>query len=113
VDRIYWCPHHPEKGFPGERAELKIECECRKPKIGMIERAARELNLDLSKSWMIGDTTTDVQTARNAGLRSVLVRTGHGGKDGRHPVQADFVVDDLTGAVQRILHEFKISAGRK
>ena len=113
VDRIYWCPHHPEKGFPGERAELKIECECRKPKIGMIERAARELNLDLSKSWMVGDTTTDVQTARNAGLRSILVRTGHGGKDGRHPVQADFVVDDLTGAVQRILQEFKISAGRK
>lgn len=103
VDRIYWCPHHPEKGFPGERADLKVDCECRKPKIGMIERAARELNLDLSRSWLVGDTTTDVQTARNAGLRSVLVRTGHGGKDGRHAVSPDFLCADLPEAVEKVL----------
>jgi len=103
VDRIYWCPHHPEKGFPGERADLKIECDCRKPKIGMIQRAAQELNLDLSLSWMIGDTTTDLQTAKNAGLRSILVRTGHGGKDGRHPVQPNFVADDVRAAVKLVL----------
>jgi len=102
VDRIYWCPHHPEKGFPGERADLKIDCDCRKPKTGMIRRAARELNLDLSRSWLIGDTTTDVQTAKNAGLRSVLVRTGHGGKDGRHPVKPDQTFADLKQAVSWI-----------
>lgn len=107
VDRIYWCPHHPERGFPGERPDLKINCECRKPGIGMIQRAARELNLDLSRSWLIGDTTTDVQTAKNAGLRSILVRTGYGGKDGRHSVTADIETDDLPGAVNHILKATK------
>jgi histidinol-phosphate phosphatase family protein len=105
VDRIYWCPHHPEKGFPGERAELKIECDCRKPRTGMIQRAAAELNLDLSRSWLIGDTTTDIQTAKNAGLRSILVETGHGGRDKRFAVVPDFVFPALNDAVQRILLE--------
>lgn len=109
VDRIYWCPHHPEKGFPGERADLKVACDCRKPGIGMIQRAARELNLDLARSWMIGDTSTDIQTAKNAGLRSILVRTGHGGKDGRHPVQADTIVADVREAVQHILQSLNKS----
>jgi histidinol-phosphate phosphatase family protein len=103
VDRIYWCPHHPEKGFPGERPELKIDCACRKPKIGMIQQAAADLNLDLSASWLIGDTTTDLQTAKNAGLRSILVQTGYGGKDGRHAVTADAVAADLRQAVAVLL----------
>lgn len=103
VDRIYWCPHHPERGFPGERAELKINCECRKPNTGMIRRAAAELNLDLSKSWLIGDTTTDIQTAKNAGLHSILVRTGYGGKDQRHPVNADVEAADLSEAVEQLM----------
>jgi histidinol-phosphate phosphatase family protein len=103
VDRIYWCPHHPEKGFADERPELKIECDCRKPRTGLIRRAAAELNLDLSESWLIGDTTTDIQTAKNAGVRSVLVRTGYGGKDGRHPVIADAECLDLSAAVGHVL----------
>lgn len=103
LDRIYYCPHHPDAGFEGERRELKIRCDCRKPGIGMIQKAAAELNIDLAQSWMIGDTTTDVQTAKNAGLRSILVRTGAGGKDGKHEAKADFVVTDLKTAVQRIL----------
>jgi histidinol-phosphate phosphatase family protein len=105
LDRIYWCPHHPEKGWPGERPELKIECACRKPRIGLIEQAARELNLDLAQSWLIGDTTTDLQTARNAGLRSLLVRTGYAGRDGRHPAQPDAAADTLSDAVGLILNE--------
>jgi len=103
LDRIYYCPHHPDAGFEGERKELKIHCDCRKPGTGMIQRAVGELNIDLAQSWLIGDTTTDLQTARNAGLRSILVRTGHGGKDGKHPVQADRVAGDLTEAVGFIL----------
>ncbi|MGC3959368.1 MAG: HAD-IIIA family hydrolase [Verrucomicrobiota bacterium] len=103
VDRIYFCPHHPEKGFPGERPELKIDCACRKPKIGMIQQAAAELNLDLSASWLIGDTTTDVQTAKNAGLKSILVQTGYGGKDGRHAVTADAVAPNIHEAVKLLL----------
>ena len=99
LDRIYYCPHHPEKGFPGERTDLKISCDCRKPGTGMIERAARELNLDLKRSWLVGDTSTDMQTARNAGLGAVLVRTGHGGRDAKYTAQADAVFETLGEAL--------------
>jgi histidinol-phosphate phosphatase family protein len=102
IDRIYFCPHHPEKGFPGERPELKIECDCRKPKTGMIQKAVAELNIDLKQSWLIGDTTTDLQTARNAGLKSILVRTGSAGGDAKFDAAADFVCNDLRQAVQII-----------
>lgn len=105
LDRIYHCPHHPEKGFPGERPELKIPCACRKPGIGMIQQAARELNLDLSRSWLIGDSTADLQCAKNAGLRSILVRTGHGGSDGKHTVKADFEFDTLKQAVDFLVQQ--------
>jgi histidinol-phosphate phosphatase family protein len=100
LDRIYFCPHHPEAGHAGERPELKIRCECRKPAPGMIHRAAADLNINLKESWLIGDTTTDIQTARNAGLRSILVRTGSAGKDGKHEVKPDFSFDTLVEAVQ-------------
>ncbi len=103
LDRIYYCPHHPDKGFTGERPELKIDCECRKPKTGMIQQAQRELNGDITNSWLIGDTTTDVQTARNAGLKSILVRTGYGGSDRRHAVQPDFTFDTLLEAVRFVI----------
>jgi histidinol-phosphate phosphatase family protein len=103
LDRIYWCPHHPEKGFAGERAELKIECECRKPRPGMLLQAARELNLDLAASWLVGDTTVDIQTARNAGARAALVGTGCAGRDGKFNVTPDFQADNLLDAVRRIM----------
>ena len=103
LDRIYFCPHHPDKGFPGERVELKINCDCRKPRPGMILQAQRELNLDLGQSWLVGDTSTDVQTARNAGVRSILVRTGHGGADGKHDAQPDAVCNDVLEAVRLII----------
>jgi D,D-heptose 1,7-bisphosphate phosphatase len=103
LDRIYYCPHHPEKGFHGERADLKIECDCRKPKPGMIFQAQRELNIDLAQSWFIGDTTTDVQTARHAGVGSILVRTGYGGADKKHEATADFTFGTLNEAVRSIV----------
>jgi histidinol-phosphate phosphatase family protein len=103
LDRIYYCPHHPEKGFDGERPELKIACPCRKPATGMIERAVQELNIDLGRSWVIGDTTGDLQTARNAGLRSILVRTGYAGKDGKYRAQPDHVCETLAEAVALVL----------
>ena len=110
LDRIYYCPHHPEKGFPGERAELKMDCDCRKPKTGMIRRAVKELSIDLAQSWLVGDTTTDVQTARNAGLRSILVQTGAGGKDGKHAVQSDFKAATLADAVRIIIEQDRKNA---
>ena len=103
LDRIYYCPHHPEKGFPGERADLKIDCDCRKPQPGMVFQARRELNIDLARSWFIGDTTTDVQTARNAGVKSALVRTGYGGSDKKHEAAADFTFETLNEAVRFII----------
>lgn len=105
LDRIYFCPHHPEKGFPGERPELKIDCDCRKPRTGMIREAVTDLNIDLAQSWLVGDTTIDVQTAKNAGVKSILVQTGSGGKDKKFPVQPDFVTENLLDAVNLILRE--------
>lgn len=105
LDRIYFCPHHPEKGFAGERADLKIDCDCRKPKTGMIKKAVADLNIDLKQSWFIGDTTTDVQTAKNAGLKSILVRTGAGGRDGKFSATPDFVFDTLAEAVDFIVRK--------
>ena len=61
LDAIYFCPHHPHKGYEGEVPELKVECECRKPKPGMLLRAAEDLNIDLSKSYMVGDGENDVK----------------------------------------------------
>jgi histidinol-phosphate phosphatase family protein len=107
LDRIYFCPHHPERGFPGERPELKIDCGCRKPKTGMIQKAVRELNIDLQQSWLIGDTTTDLQTAKNAGLKSILVRTGSAGHDGKFAVAPDHITDNLLDAVRLLLAQTK------
>lgn len=76
VDGIYFCPHHPDKGIAGEVPELKINCDCRKPKAGMLLKAAEDLNIDLSKSWMIGDGETDVACGKNAGCRTARVVGG-------------------------------------
>jgi histidinol-phosphate phosphatase family protein len=103
LDRIYYCPHHPEKGFAGERAELKIECDCRKPKPGMILQAAKDLNLDLKSSWLIGDSTTDLETAKNAGVKATLVRTGYAGKDGKFTAGPELEGDNVLDAVRAIL----------
>ena len=103
LDRIEMCPHHPDKGFEGEVASLKIRCDCRKPATGMIQKAAVALNVDLDASWMVGDTTTDMLTARRAGLKSMLVETGEAGKDGVYEAQADITVADASAAVSFIL----------
>jgi histidinol-phosphate phosphatase family protein len=103
LDGIYYCPHHPNKGFEGERPELKFECECRKPGVGMVRRAVSELNLDLRGSWLIGDRTGDVQTAYNCGVRAVLVRTGIGGRDRCYGAAPGYVFDDLAAAARFIV----------
>jgi histidinol-phosphate phosphatase family protein len=102
LDGIYYCPHHPDKGFEGERPEYKIACECRKPADGLVQQATRELNLDLSTSWFIGDRTGDVQTAHKAGIRSVLLRSGIGGRDKCYAATPDYIFDDLQAAARHI-----------
>jgi D,D-heptose 1,7-bisphosphate phosphatase len=73
IDDLFFCPHHPDKGFPGERPEYKIECGCRKPKPGMILQAAEKYNIDLSKSYMAGDEKRDIGAAQAAGCRPVFI----------------------------------------
>lgn len=74
VDGIYYCPHHTDKGFEGERIEYKVNCECRKPKPGLLQKAAQDFNIDLSQSYMIGDSNYDMKAGEAAGcLRSFLV----------------------------------------
>lgn len=73
VDAIYYCPHHPDKGFEGEIEELKINCSCRKPKPGMLYQAAEDFNIELSESWMIGDRIQDISAGRSAGCRTVYL----------------------------------------
>lgn len=73
LDAIYFCPHHPHKGYEGERPELKFDCECRKPKPGMLLKAAQEFNIDLTQSWMIGDGENDIKAGMNAGCKTALI----------------------------------------
>lgn len=103
LDDILFCPHHPVKGFPEENPAYKIPCECRKPKTGMIQKAAEKYHIDLANSWIIGDTTMDLQTGVNAGLHTALVMTGEGGRDKKYDVQPELVGKDLLEAVELIL----------
>ena len=103
LDDIFFCPHHPHRGYEGEIEELKIECDCRKPRIGMLKQAAAKFNIDLSQSWYIGDTTIDIQTGKNAGMKTVLVQTGEAGNDGKYDVIPDYIASDLLSAVNYIL----------
>jgi len=73
IDAIYYCPHHPHSGYDGEIAELKKECECRKPKPGLLLKAATDFNIELSKSWMIGDSESDVLAGLSAGCQCVQI----------------------------------------
>ena len=81
VDAIYYCPHHPHKGYEGEVPELKIDCDCRKPKPGMLLKAAEYFNIDLSQSWMIGDGENDIKAGKAAGCRTALIGQDDYGQD--------------------------------
>lgn len=101
IEAVYYCPHISSQN-----------CSCRKPKTGMLERAAREHTLDLRSSFVIGDRYGDVELARNAGARSILVRTGYGEGElawhaAKWPTQPDFIADDLSQAADWILRQAK------
>lgn len=103
IDGLYFCPHHKDKGFPGEVPELKFDCDCRKPKIGMLLEAVKDFNVDLSESVVIGDSTLDIKMAENANMKSILVKTGQAGLDGKYDVTPTEVAEDLLDAVNIIL----------
>jgi histidinol-phosphate phosphatase family protein len=103
IDGLYFCPHHPDKGFPGEVPELKVPCRCRKPQPGLIEQACQDLSIDKRNSWMIGDSTSDIEAGRRAGIRTILLRTGYAGSDVKYAIRPDYICPDLPDAVEWIL----------
>lgn len=106
VDAIYYCPHHPHGGFPEENPAYKIECSCRKPKPGMLLAAADRFNIDLSSSYLVGDSPRDIEAGQAAGVAATLrVRTGHGLKPSTAAPTVQ--VDDLSAAVAWILEREK------
>jgi D,D-heptose 1,7-bisphosphate phosphatase len=100
LDGIYYCPHHPEHGvYP-----YRQECECRKPNLGMIKKATKAHNIDLSQSYIIGDKATDVETGQRAGIKTVMVLSGLGKEEKKllkNP--PDHVAENLLAAVKWIL----------
>lgn len=91
LDGIYVCPHHPHKGYKGEIMELKFDCSCRKPKPGMLLRAAKDFNISLKDSWIIGDSENDIKAGKAAGCRAALIGPGDYGQNVRVQSVKDFV----------------------
>jgi len=103
LDAIRFCPHHPDKGYPEENPTYKVPCHCRKPDIGMLEDCVEQFNIDLSASWMVGDTTVDIKTGINAGTHTALVLTGDAGSDKKYDVTPELTCTNLQEAVEIIL----------
>jgi D-glycero-D-manno-heptose 1,7-bisphosphate phosphatase len=106
LDALYFCPHHPTVGEPPYRQD----CDCRKPRPGMLRRAETELGADLSRSWVVGDRMGDLEVAWNVGARGALVKSGYGlGELAYHvprsPRPPDLVAEHLLEAVERIVSE--------
>ncbi|MDR2942902.1 MAG: HAD-IIIA family hydrolase [Treponema sp.] len=95
IDDLFFCPHHPDKGFPGERPEYKIDCDCRKPKPGMILQAAKKYNIDLSESFMVGDDMRDVNAGINAGCIPVFL-TNNKSHEGMNNIKTFAGLQDFT-----------------
>lgn len=104
IDAVYYCPHHPQANIK----KYRTECACRKPNIGMIMKAAKKFNIDLRKSFMIGDSTRDVLAGNRAKMKTILVRTGHGGKDmWQFKSKPDFIVPNI-GAAAVIINKHSL-----
>ena len=103
IDRIYYCPHHPDQLIPGGRQDLKIVCDCRKPEPGLILRATKDMNIDLKMSWMVGDMTSDIEAAQRDGIRSILL-IKQDVSDDQLSLHPDAKCLDLNGAVDLILN---------
>jgi len=98
IDVIYYCPHHPNANLK----KYRRHCRCRKPNIGLIKKAVEKFKINVKKSFMVGDSTRDILAGKCAGLKTILVKTGYGGKDGKYSVKSDFVSKNLMEAVSII-----------
>jgi D-glycero-D-manno-heptose 1,7-bisphosphate phosphatase len=104
LDAIYYCAHHPSVGEPPYR----VECDCRKPKAGLIKQASKEFDIDLQTSWMVGDRYSDIELAHNAGIRSAFVFSGYGRGEWEYQrsswrLKPDLVSENLLEAVNSIV----------
>lgn len=95
IDKVYYCPHHVEAVV----MKYRKKCQCRKPNIGMILEAKRDFDIDMSKSIIVGDRASDIETGKRAGVKTILVNSGYGLKNLEYPVQPDYTVDDLTDVI--------------
>ena len=106
IDRFYYCPHHPTDG----EGDYVKACECRKPEAGMLIRASREMDIDLPRSYVVGDTAKDVETARKVGAKGILVKTGYGQQSIASGLEAasvtpDYIAEDILDAVAWIMKD--------
>jgi len=108
IDAVYYCPHHPERQYGGNLA-YRVECKCRKPKTGMLEQAASDFGLDLTRCFFIGDSMRDMKTAQAVSCRKILVKTGHAGSDAEFKTEPDFLCNDIKEAALLVkkLHNMK------
>ncbi|HWN11511.1 MAG TPA: HAD family hydrolase [Pyrinomonadaceae bacterium] len=114
LDAIYYCAHHPSVGEPPYR----VDCDCRKPKPGLITRAAGDLDINLNESWMVGDRYSDIEMARNAGVKSAFVLSGYGRGEWEHQSKTwihkpDLVAENLLEAVELITSQTEINVTKK
>jgi histidinol-phosphate phosphatase family protein len=103
INGIYVCPHHPDKGFKNEVSELKINCMCRKPGVGLLRKGLKDFNVDPKKSWLIGDRTTDIMAGDKCGLKTILVLTGNAGLDKKCNISPDYIFTNISEASEWIV----------
>ena len=106
VDAIFYCPHHEH----AKLLQYKTDCQCRKPHVGMLEQARDKLGIDLAKSVVVGDRTTDILAGIRAGCSTILVETGSAGKEREIVAEPNVVVEDLSAAVDLILSTVRLEA---
>jgi mannose-1-phosphate guanylyltransferase/phosphomannomutase len=104
LDDIYYCPHHPDGGYPEENKAYKIKCHCRKPDTGMIDMAAEKYNIDLSRSFIIGDSLVDIKTGINAGLHTILLTADQHDNKQFLATKPEYIFKNLYDAVNFILN---------
>jgi len=103
LDRIYYCPHHPELSHPDANPAYRKSCHCRKPESGMVEDALRDFKLKPEECVLVGDSTRDILTGQRMGICTIMVQSGNGGKDGRYDVGPDLFLRNLGEAAQHLL----------
>ncbi len=99
VDAVYYCPHHPE----GKVKEYRKKCSCRKPEMGLLKAAAKDLDIDMSKSWMVGDRAGDILAGEKAGVKTILLESGYGLRGLEKEVTPDYTLNDLRDVMEVLI----------